>query len=107
GQSAWQRALPADEERVTLQAGLLWHKIVRRSTRLGLEATVTNFVPASDHTVEIMLVEIRNVGKRPVAFTATSAIPLYGRSADNLRDHRHVTSLLNRLEKFGHGLLLR
>ena len=37
---------------------------------------------------------------------ATSAIPLYGRSADNLRDHRHVTSLLNRVtaEKFGLSL---
>lgn len=35
----------------------------------------------------------------------TSAIPIYGRSADNLRDHRHVTSLLHRIRTTGRGVI--
>ena len=30
--------------------------------------------------------------------TPIVAIPVYGRSADNIRDHRHVTSLLHRID---------
>ena len=39
--------------------------------------------------------------------TPTAAIPIYGRSADNLRDHRHVTSLLQRTICHRHGVLVR
>ena len=65
-----------------------------------------SFAPAAGGAYEIMFVEIKNTSKKAIEFTATSAIPLYGRSADNLRDHRHVTSLLNRVvrEKFGVSL---
>ena len=50
-----------------------------------------------------MSVEITNISNKPLRITATSAIPIYGRSADNLRDHRHVTNLLNKvyINKFG------
>ena len=37
----------------------------------------------------------------------TSAIPIYGRSADNLRDHRHVTSLLHRIRTTGRGVICK
>jgi cellobiose phosphorylase len=36
----------------------------------------------------------------------TAAIPLYGRSADNIRDHRNVTSLLHRVETTSRGVVL-
>jgi cellobiose phosphorylase len=42
-----------------------------------------------------------------VRFSPTAAIPIYGRSADNLRDHRHVTSLLHRITCQRYGILVR
>jgi cellobiose phosphorylase len=36
----------------------------------------------------------------------TAAIPIFGRSADNLRDHRQVTSLLHRIRCHSHGVLV-
>ena len=39
--------------------------------------------------------------------TPTAAIPLYGRSADNIRDHRNVTSMLHRIWTTGDGVLVR
>lgn len=36
--------------------------------------------------------------------TPIAAIPLYGRSADNIRDHRHVTSLLHRINTTEYGV---
>ncbi|MCX5696417.1 MAG: cellobiose phosphorylase [Candidatus Omnitrophica bacterium] len=90
-------------DRVNLKAGLLWQEITRQNRNIGLQSKITSFVPASGEPVEIMLVTITNISGLELKFTATAAIPIYGRSADNLRDHRHVTSLLNRLqvERFG------
>ncbi len=95
------------EETVTLEAGLLWHKATRRNQRLGLAAEITNFVPASDDQVELMQVTLTNFGDASLTITPTAAIPLYGRSADNLRDHRHVTSLLHRIRTVRHGVVVR
>ncbi len=106
GASAWQKSLGDDEESSEVEAGLLWHKLTRRNAKLGIEARTLNFVPAAGGTFEVMQVEVRNISKGTLVFTATSAVPLYGRSADNLRDHRHVTSLLHRLKKDTYGLRL-
>jgi len=91
------------KDKFRLDAGLLWHKITRENKKMGLRAEVFSFVPAGDEPLEIMQVKITNISSRKVKFTPTAAIPLYGRGADNLRDHRHVTSLLQRitLDKFG------
>ena len=94
-------------ETVTLEAGLLWHKVTRRNARLGLAAEIINFVPAGDDQVELMQVTLTNIGSAPLTFTPTAAIPIYGRSADNLRDHRHVTSLLHRIRTVRHGVVVR
>lgn len=105
GQSAAQQAArfcdAADE--VTLYGGLLWQTVERISHTVGVKAAVTSFVPSGQDTVELMRVCITNPGSTSVSFVPTAATPLYGRSADNIRDHRHVTSLLQRLtvEKAG------
>ena len=39
--------------------------------------------------------------------TGIAAIPIYGRSADNIRDHRNVTSMLHRLQTTEHGVLVK
>ena len=94
-------------EAVTLEAGFLWQSVTREDRQRGLKATVTNFVPASQDRVELMGVTLTNTGSTPLHLTATAAIPIFGRSADNLRDHRHVTSLLHRTTCHEHGVLVR
>lgn len=47
---------------------------------------------------------LQNCGSKPIELTPVAAVPVYGRSADNIRDHRHVTSLLHRVELRPHGL---
>jgi cellobiose phosphorylase len=96
-----------ETESVTLEAGLLWHKVTRESARVGLRSEITNFVPQGDDKVELMRVTLTNASNQPCPLTPTAAIPLYGRSADNLRDHRHVTSLLHRIRTHTHGVLVR
>ncbi|MFH0855807.1 MAG: cellobiose phosphorylase [Candidatus Omnitrophota bacterium] len=85
------------------EAGLLWQRVSRENKSIGLKSEATSFVPASGEPVEIMRVKLTNTSRRKIAFVPTAAIPLYARSADNIRDHRHVTSLLQRviLNKYG------
>ncbi|AGB40270.1 cellobiose phosphorylase [Halobacteroides halobius DSM 5150] len=107
GYSAKQEVYKFDNdnsEEVTLEAGMLWHKITRENNKLNLKSEVTNFVPSNDDTVELMKVKITNTGNKAREVSPTAAIPIYGRSADNLRDHRHVTSLLNRIETVDNGV---
>ena len=94
-------------EQVTLEAGILWHKVTRKNPHLGLKAETTNFVPACDDQVELMQIKLTNISNKPLTFTPTAAIPIFGRSADNLRDHRHVTSLLHHIYCHRNGVLVR
>ena len=86
--------------RDTLEAGLLYHKLIKRVSPFRIE--VLNFVPF-DQAVEVMWIKVVNTSNKPISIIPTSFIPLFGRSERNLRDHRHVSALLNRvyLEKFG------
>ncbi len=93
------------QDKSKLTAGLMWQTITRRSEKYQLEAETTSFVTV-DENVEIMYVKIRNIGKMRVDFIPTAAIPIFGRSADNLRDHRHVTSLLHRIHTTENGILV-
>ncbi len=103
GQSAEQEAdkFTEKQEKSELTAGLMWQKIMRRSTKYQLEANVTSFVPLK-HNVEVMSVEITNIGEENICLIPIAAVPIYGRSADNIRDHRHVTSLLHRIRTTDH-----
>lgn len=101
-----QRFSGADREEVTLHAGFLWHKVIRQNKNIGLRAEITNIVPPTSDQVELMQVRITNISDHIINFTPTAAIPIYGRSADNLRDHRHVTSLLHRIKCIDHGILV-
>ena len=57
-----------------------------------------------DGVAEVHLVEFTNVADEELEITPIAAIPIYGRSADNIRDHRHVTSLLHRIETKKYGV---
>ncbi len=93
-----------EDDMVALQAGFLWHKITRSNNKIGLRAELTNYVPASEDRVELMAVRLTNISDHSIDFTPTAAIPIFGRSADNLRDHRHVTALLQRITCTGYGV---
>lgn len=109
GQSAPQQAarFAPDGEESILTGGLLWQQVERTHRETGLTARTLSFVPAGEAKVEIMQVSLTNTGAEPLTLTPIAAIPMYGRSADNIRDHRHVTSLLHRVTLVPHGVDLR
>ena len=98
GHSAWQQACryTDKEESVAMDAGYMWQSVCRKGEEVSLTATITSFVPFQQNQ-EVHIVTIRNTGSESVTFRPVSAMPLYARSADNIRDHRHVTSLLHRI----------
>lgn len=85
------------EETSELNAGLMWHCMSRTSKKYPLCSEITSFIPNEEQCFEVMMVKVTNHSKEDVTFVPVSAIPLYARSADNIRDHRHVTSLLHRI----------
>lgn len=96
-----------DSSQRTVEAGLLWHKVVYRDADAGLKAEILSFVPCRDDKAEIMHVKLTNQRDTEIKVTPTCAIPVYGRSAENIRDHRHVTSLVNRVEKHEYGIVVK
>ena len=106
GQSAPQQALRFADgaEETVLTGGLLWQNAHREHKDSGLRADILSFVPVGKEHIEIMQVTLTNGGPAALELAPTAAIPLYARSADNIRDHRHVTSLLHRVELRPHGL---
>lgn len=106
GVSAPQEAMRYTDsaEETVLTGGLLWQRIMRENKALGIRAETLSFVPAGMEKIEIMQVTLTNTGDTSLELTPTAAIPVYGRSADNIRDHRHVTSLLHRVELRPHGI---
>jgi cellobiose phosphorylase len=103
GSGAWSAASGEVDESL-VEAGILWHKLIRVNKQIGLKAVFTNFIPDGNSTVEIMLVELTNISGKKINLSPTAAIPIFGRSADRLRDHRHVSSLLNRVKTTKHGV---
>ncbi|MDD5073233.1 MAG: cellobiose phosphorylase [Candidatus Omnitrophica bacterium] len=87
-----------------IEAGFLYHKVTKQAH--GLEIEVLNFIPFNT-AVEVMRVRVTNKRGKEVEITPTSFIPLYGRSEKNIRDHRHVSSLLNRVYLDRYGISLK
>jgi len=98
-----------EEGDVTCEArgGAGWLTVTRRNNIIGLEAEVTLFAPADDVAAEVMIITINNTGKGSADIQPTYCVPAFCRSADNLRSHRHVTTLLNRAKGIKNGLLFK
>ncbi len=88
-----------------LTAGFMWQTLTRSSRVHQLTSAATSFIPQNSN-VEILYVTVRNQAETPQEFTAYAAIPIYGRSADNIRDHRNVTSMLHRIETTQNAVLV-
>lgn len=107
GASAGQEAarFTPEQDECELSAGFQWQTVTRFSKKFHLESVVTSFIPV-DCNVEILRVTIKNRADHPLQITPFGAIPIYGRSADNIRDHRNVTSMLHRIETTADGVLV-
>ena len=97
-----EKFTPAQDES-EMEAGFMWQTVRRSSKEYGLGAEVTSFA-LLDQNVEVMTVCIENESGEMQTITPVAAIPIFGRSADNLRDHRHVTSLLHRIDTEEYGI---
>ena len=96
----------ADKEETRVTAGLLWHKTERASKEAGLSSEIVSYVPVTEDKLELMKVTIKNISGETKVLTPTAAVPMYARSADNIRDHRHVTSLLHRTKTEKYGVVI-
>ena len=107
GASAEQEAVKFSsmQDKSLLTAGFMWHTLERQSDALSISSRITSFIPYNDN-VEIMHITIMNTAAFPEKLTPFAAIPIYGRSADNIRDHRNVTSMLHRITTDAHGVLV-
>jgi len=100
GMSARQMVVP---DEVTLKGDFLMQKVLRKTADFTCE--IESFVPIMDQYVELHKVSFKNTTKKALKVKALVGIPIYGRSGDSIRDHRHVTSLLNQVEIKENGLI--
>lgn len=105
GYSAKQKAEQGREE-ASLRIGPFWQELERKNKDTGISSTVLSFCPAGNEGVEIMVVTLKNEGDETLEITPVASIPIYGRGADRIRDHRHVTSLLNRTRVTEFGVIM-
>lgn len=82
-------------DEVFYSTGLLYQRVLRKNPLFELD--VWSYV-AKDANLELHRVSLKNTKAQAILCDIHTAIPIYGRSADHLRDHRHVTSLLNQIE---------
>lgn len=109
GRSAAQQAelFTEDKEPTYLEAGFMHHKITRTSEKNGVKAALSSVSPISGEKLELLKVELTNISEEEMTMQVVTAIPLYARSADNIRDHRHVTALLHRITTNETGILVK
>ncbi|MDE7275207.1 MAG: cellobiose phosphorylase [Lachnospiraceae bacterium] len=96
----------ARQDECSIEAGFMWQTVSRKSLRYQLKSEVTSFVPLK-YNVEIMHVVIENISEDAREIVPVAAVPIYARSADNIRDHRHVTSLLHQIAVTEQGVEVR
>jgi len=105
GLGPWSVAFGEADESI-VEAGFLWHKVIRQNKKIGIKIDTLNFMPVNEDKAELMVIELTNISEKKLKLTPTAAIPIYGRSADRIRDHRHVSSLLNRVKLTRNGVVM-
>ena len=108
GCSAFQKSKKWTKERdnseVTGRIGSF--TLSRINPALGIKSEIILFVPSNGDMVEIMMVKIENIGKNNLSFIPYSAMPIYARPADNIRDHRQVTTMFQRTHVLQDGVMV-
>ena len=96
----------SDTDEVGLEAGIGWLRLTRISSDFNIKSAITLFIPSNDDPVELVKLEVTNLSEEELEFDAFYAVPLYGRTTENLRDHRDVSTLCNRLVPNSYGVVL-
>lgn len=99
GNSAWQKAMKWNNDSpessfIKAQPGVF--SLYRENKELSIAADIQVFVPATKDTLEILIIGIENKANIDIKVDVTYAIPVFGRHADNFRDHRQVTTMFQR-----------
>ena len=84
----------ARKESPLIEGGMLWQKTSLEIAD-GVTCETLDFAPVGTAKTEIMQVTVTNNRGSDIRFTPSAAVPIFARGADHIRDHRHVTSLLN------------
>jgi len=92
------------KDKIIYETDLLYQKVTRSNKKFSIETT--SFVPVND-MVEVHQIVFTNLSDQPCPLKVTTAVPIYARSADNLRDHRQVTSLLNQIDVLDGGVFVK
>jgi len=95
-----------DDDVAHVEIGPLWHKLVVKNEKMGIEIETLSFVPVSGENIELMQITVKNISKEALEIVPTGAIPIFARALANKHDHEHVTSLLHRITQIPHGLLV-
>ncbi len=99
GQTPKQTLTP---DKVNLYGNFLVHRVKRENALFTCE--IESFIPVNDNQ-ELHKITMTNTTSKKLTLKSVVGIPLYGRSAENIRDHRHVTSLLNRVRITNNGII--
>ncbi len=91
-------------DKIIYETDLLNQKVTRSNKKFTIETT--SYV-ALDDMVEVHQVVFKNTSQKNLVMQPTIAVPIYARSADNLRDHRQVTSLLNQIDVIEKGVIVK
>ena len=84
----------ARKQSPVIEGGMLWQKTSLEIAD-GVTCETLDFAPVGTAKTEIMQVTVTNNSGSDIKFTPSAAVPIFARGADHIRDHRHVTSLLN------------
>lgn len=96
--------LRQQDDEINYEYGRLYQKVTRKNSLFSI--ITTSFIPENE-TVEVHYTEIINNSNEKLTIEIITNTLLYGRNANYLRDHRHVTSLLNRVDLHENGILLK
>lgn len=97
----------SDKVQCKVTGEFLAHTLERVDEQNGICSRIVSFCPCGDDTVELMWVRVTNISERTMEITATTSIPVFGRSVDNLRDHRHATSMMHRMSLMPYGMAVK
>ena len=100
GKTPYQKLNP---DKVSLKGGLLFQEVMR--TNKDFSVSISSFVPTEEVKAELHKIVFTNTSSKSLTVKTTVGFSLYSRSADNVRDHRHVTSLLNRAFVMNNGII--
>lgn len=95
----------AEKSEIIARPGLF--TLSRQHPIWPLDTHISVFVPSGQDQVELWKIELRNTGSDPIELNPYMALPLYGRHADNLRDHRQVTTMFQRCYRDEAGVRIK